>query len=295
MPVTVTRLPAPSAIVGEGPLWSVAEQALYFTDVRGQRIWRFDPAKEAAIGWLMPRRVTALAFRAAGGAAVALADGVHGLDFASGALTPLSRLADAGAGAGEVANDAKVDHAGRFFVATLDGGFFTTGEAKPVAGLYRLEPGAALRKVAGDISVGNGPCWSPDGGTFYLSDSHARAIHAFDYDLASGALGERRPFAAVEVGRPDGMTADRDGLLWSAASGAGQIVCFRPDGRVERVVKMPVLRPTSVAFGGQDLDRLFVTTHSGAVDGGPRAPGAGDLYVVDGLGAKGLAEPFYLG
>ena len=160
--------------------------------------------------------------------------------------------------------------------------------------LYSVGTDHKVREMEDDIVVSNGPCWSPDGKTFYFADSRSRAIRAYDYDLATGALSNRRIFCRLDPddGFPDGATVDAEGHVWTAGVYKGKIHRFAPDGTKVLTIDMPVLANTSVMFGGANLDRLYVTsmTTPPVPDVVESSPLAGSLFVIDGLGVKGLAE-----
>jgi sugar lactone lactonase YvrE len=155
----------------------------------------------------------------------------------------------------------------------------------------------SLTRIESGIHFSNSPCWSPDGRTFYFSDSWLRTTFAYDYNAAAGTVSNRRSFVDTTSlgGLPDGATVDAAGRLWLAIYQGGKVAAFRPDGTLERVIDMPVKLVSSVAFGGRDLDRLFVTTIQHGSLGEPVEDGAGDLYVIDGLGAKGRPEHRFAG
>jgi sugar lactone lactonase YvrE len=283
---------------GENPLWDVAEQALYFIDNTGQKVHRHHPGTGATRSWDMPSVITALAVRAGGGAVVTLRTGVHTLDFETGAVTALHPLDQPPP---YVFNDGKVDARGRFVIGASTANF---ANPQPDGGVYSLEAGRGLRRIDSGVHFSNGPCWSPDFKTFYFSDSWLNTTYAYDYDLETGEVANKRPFAnTTELGGvPDGSTVDADGLLWMAIFRGAKVVAFRPDGKLERVVDMPVPLTSSVMFGGPDLDLLYVTTIAEdvtAIAQGAAAPaqieGAGDVFVIEGLGARGDAEPRYAG
>ena len=169
-------------------------------------------------------------------------------------------------------------------------------------GLFRLDPDLTLTRLDSGIHFSNSPCWSPDGGTFYFSDSWINTTYAYEYDMEMGRVQGRRPFVDTGTlgGLPDGATVDSEGRLWVALYRAGKIAAYRPDGTLERLIDMPVSLASSVAFGGPELDRLFVTTiaHDLAA-GGDEQDGSddlpGSLFVIDGLGAKGLPEALFAG
>lgn len=283
----ITRLDVPMAIIGEGPVWDVAEQVLYWIDILGRQVFRHDPEAHETRHWALPDIVGSMALRAGGGAIVALGDGVYTLDFDSGDCTLLAtspHLND------EVQlADGKVDRRGRFIVGSSDRGM------KEARGkLFALDPGAReLRVIDDDIFLANGPCWSPDDATFYHADSIRKTIFAYDYDIDTGKVSNRRAFASTEDlgGIPDGATVDTEGHIWSAICEGGKIVRFRPDGSIERIIEFPQKLPGSVMFGGPALDRLFVPTLSPAFLGREADPQDGAMFVIDGLGVTGLPEP----
>jgi sugar lactone lactonase YvrE len=288
----ISRVDTAHCRVGEGPLWDVAEQALYFVDIVGRKVHRHDPATDKTRSWELPGLIGSMALRDGGGAIVALPDGIYTLDFATGATTPFATLADPDRRV--QFNDGKVDRRGRFVVGS------THADIKnmlPLGSVYSLDANGALAVIDTGIHISNGPCWSPDDATFYFSDSYPHSVYAYDYDIATGAVANRRLFADTRElgGIPDGATVDRDGLLWMAICEGGKVVAFRPDGKVERIVDMPTRLTASVMFGGPDLDLLYVTTIDPTVLGRPAEEGGGDTFVIEGLGATGMAEPRYAG
>lgn len=287
----IRRVETAHCLVGEGPVWDVAEQALYFVDIVGRKVHRYDPAAENTRSWDVPAVIGSMALRTGGGAVVALKDGVHSLDLDTGALAPLARPEQPER---VQFNDGKVDRRGRFVVGSGDSDLRDT---QHVGSLYSLDPGHALAVLDTGIAIANGPCWSPDDRTFYFSDSLDFAVFAYDYDIETGAASSKRLFADTRElgGIPDGATVDTDGLMWMAICEGRKVVAFRPDGAVERIIDMPVKLPASVMFGGPDLDLLYVTTIDPTLLGRPAEDGGGNLWVIEGLGAKGIAEPRYAG
>ena len=279
-------------LLGEGPIWDVAEQRLYWVDIFGEGVYRCAEDGSELVSWTVPEHVGCLALRSAGGAAiVALRDGFYSLDFGTGAcelFAPARPAED-----GTRLNDGKVDPLGRFVAGGVD-----DGESRPVCELYRLDSGGSVARIAGGITVTNGPCWSLDGRTFFVADSWLRTIFAYEYDLEHGTVGSRRAWASTEgqAGIPDGATVDVDGCLWSALVYGGSLARFRPDGRLDRLIEMPVKNITSVAFGGPKLDQLYVTSMGRAINGVPPAEEkAGAMFVVTGLGTSGVPEPRFAG
>jgi len=265
----------------------VALQALFWIDILGRKVHRLDPASDAVRSWAVPDIIGSMAIAADGHGIVALAGGLHRLDFDSGECTLLATSPDLDDKV-QLADD-KVDRRGRFVVGSSDRGM------KEARGkLYALDPGAAvLRAIDDDIFLSNGPCWSPDDRIFYHADSIRKLIYAYDYDVAAGTVSNRRPFASTEDlgGIPDGATVDADGHVWSAICEGGKIVRFAPDGRIDRLIDMPVKLPGSVMFGGPDLDQLYVPSLSPAFLGRVADPLDGSTFVIEGLGIRGLAEP----
>ena len=283
----IRRLDVPQCSVGEGPVWDVATQQLFWIDILEKFVYRLDPGTGATRRWSVPNIIGSMAITQDGNAIVALANGVHRLDFATGECRMLATSPDLNDQV-QLA-DGKVDRRGRFIVGSSDRGM------KEARGkLYALHPGAtSLRVIDTDIFLANGPCWSPDDRTFYHADSIRKLIYAYDYDIEGGTLSNRRPFASTAElgGIPDGATVDAEGHVWSAICEGGKLVRFSPDGSIERIVAMPLKLPGSVMFGGAALDQLYVPTLSPAFLGRPADPLDGSMFVVEGLGIRGLAEP----
>ena len=283
----IRRLDVPQCSVGEGPVWDVATQQLFWIDILEKFVYRLDPGTGATRRWSVPNIIGSMAITQDGNAIVALANGVHRLDFATGECRMLATSPDLNDQV-QLA-DGKVDRRGRFIVGSSDRGM------KEARGkLYALDPGAtSLRAIDTDIFLANGPCWSPDDRTFYHADSIRKLIYAYDYDIDRGTLSNRRPFASTAElgGIPDGATVDAEGHVWSAICEGGKLVRFSPDGSIERIVAMPLKLPGSVMFGGASLDQLYVPTLSPAFLGRPADPLDGSMFVVEGLGIRGLPEP----
>jgi sugar lactone lactonase YvrE len=226
-------------------------------------------------------------------AITALATGLHVLDLGTGAVElitdpepdlPTNRL-----------NDGKVDRRGRFVFGSMD-----TAEVERNGRLYRLDPNYELTVLDDELLVANGPCWSPDDSTFYFSDTFSGEIWAYDYDVETGAVSNRRTFATIEkspIAGFDGSTVDAQGGVWNAVVFDGKVVRYAPDGAVDRVIEMPVKNITSVMFGGPGLDTLFVTSMAQPPHPRfPRDPGsAGSVFAITGLGVTGIPEPRFAG
>ncbi len=275
--------------LGEGPLWDVEQQRLYWLDSFDGRILRCTADGRELRAWDVGQKIGSMALRREGDRAlVALQGGIHDLDLASGELTlihapepdlPHNRL-----------NDGKVDRQGRFVFGSMD-----TREESASGRLYRLDPDLSLHVLDEGIICYNGPCWSPDGSTLYFTDTWTGEQWSYAYDTATGTVGERRTRNRIDTaggGAADGATVDAEGYLWQALVYAGQLVRYTPDGQVDRIIEMPVKKVTSVMFGGPELDVLYVT--SMARPPLPRFPGDGQLrgalFAIHDLGVRGIAE-----
>jgi sugar lactone lactonase YvrE len=292
--------------LGEGPLWDVAEQKLYWIDSLDRWIYCCDADGRNVKKWAVPQDIGSMALREKGGAILALRNGFHAFDFATG-IASLIVDPEPGLDRNRL-NDGKVDRRGRFVAGSMD-----SREAEPLGALYRLDPDLTCHVLDRGIIASNAPCWSPDGRILYFADTLKRTISAYDYDLAAGAVSNKRLFASTahDPGLPDGGTVDADGYVWSAQIVAGRLVRYAPDGKVDRIVEFPAAMLTSVMFGGSNLDILFVTTMGklsvdsleylkrNPVPAGksvmPGSPGVGGLFAAYGLGVKGLPEPRFVG
>ncbi|WP_031359491.1 SMP-30/gluconolactonase/LRE family protein [Caballeronia sordidicola] len=287
--------------LGEGPLWDVKEQRLYWIDSTAAEISSCRADGSDIRRYFVPRHIGSMALRERGGAVVALANGLHFYDFET---QTVKLIADPESDDPETRfNDGKVDRRGRFIAGTMAYDFdrydADRGQ-RPTrsGGLYRLDVNGAVTRLDGGIICSNGPCWSPDNRTFYFTDSYDRKMFAYDYDIETGAVANRRVFASAHdlAGTFDGATVDAEGYLWSALVFGGRILRFAPDGKLDRTVEFPVRNLTSVMFGGPNLDILFVTTMGRPMWGIPQKErDKGGLFAITGLGVKGLPEPRFAG
>jgi sugar lactone lactonase YvrE len=279
------------ARLGEGATWDARDRALYWVDIRAPALHRFEPASGATRTWPMPEAIGSFALRAAGGALVALRSGLHLLDFAGGGLE-LACAPEPDRTENRL-NDGRCDRRGRFWVGSMH----DRGGA-PTGALYRIDPDRTSHRVLDGITVPNSLGWSPDGRVMYFTDTPSRAILAYDFDLDAGVPGAPRLFARVpdDAGYPDGATVDAEGFLWSAHWDGWRVTRYAPDGRVDRVIELPVQRPTCCAFGGEGLDVLYVTSARTGLrpEDLARGPLAGGLFAVH-AGVRGLEEPRYRG
>jgi sugar lactone lactonase YvrE len=281
----------PRAEVGEGPVWDHREQVLYWIDIKTPRLVRFDSATGENRATPLAERIGCLAVREQGGLIAALETGFKWLDPATGALEPL--LDPEPDKPQNRFNDGKCDRRGRFFAGSMD-----DAERACTGTLYRLDPDHSVHVMRSDVHLANGLDWSPDGRVMYFTDSLRRTIYAFDYDPDTGAMSGERVFATVaeEAGVPDGLTVDAEGFVWSAHWGGWRLTRYAPDGRIERVVEMPVPQPSSCCFGGADLDVLYVTSAAIEMTAADleKAPDGGGLFALD-AGVAGLPMARFAG
>lgn len=292
--MTPTRVGEQRDILGERPLWDVEEEALYWVDIRRPALRRLDHGSGGVDTRPMPGLVGSIALAGPGRLLVALAEQVAVYDWVAGRFDTVAELP--ARVPGHRFNDGRCDRQGRFWVGTMHNVTRT-----PEGVLYRLDARGAsaweLAAVRGGVRIPNSLAWSPDGRTMYFADSLDHAIFAHDFDPETGAMGPARPFAATTPpGFPDGSTVDADGFLWNAEFNAARVVRYAPDGRVERVVEVPVPRPTSCAFGGPGLDTLFITTASQGMtpEELEAQPLTGALLALD-VGVRGIPEPRWTG
>ncbi|HZW14363.1 MAG TPA: SMP-30/gluconolactonase/LRE family protein [Noviherbaspirillum sp.] len=266
------------AALGEGPLWSVREQALYWVDILNHRLHRHSP-KEGQRSWQFEQEISALAERAnADGLVITQRHGFATFDPASGQLNPLLQVeADI---PGNRFNDGKCDARGRFWAGTMD-----FDAKQPSGSLYRFSPDLICSRVDTGYIVTNGPAWSADYRTMYHNDSVNGRVYAFDFDPETGDASNKRLFLQFteEEGSPDGMCTDAEGGLWIAHWGASCLTRHDANGNVLRRVDLPCSQVSSCAFGGPQFTTLFITTASVGLSAEQleREPLAGGLFALD--------------
>jgi sugar lactone lactonase YvrE len=241
--------------LAEGPVWDERFQALYWVDIDAMKVNKYETATGIGSVTDVGQYVGAMALREKGGAILALHHGFYFMD-AGGCLSPIcdpeSGLPD------NRFNDGKCDSAGRFWAGTLD-----MNGRKGMGSLYCVDADLSVRRVLAGVSVSNGIAWSPDNTTMYYIDTPTRKVDAFDFDLDTGAVSNRRTAVVFPNthGFPDGMTADIEGMLWVAEFGGSRVSRWDPRaGRFIEAIDIPVRKVTSCAFGGADMDELFITT-----------------------------------
>lgn len=279
---TVTRYQAETALparaeLGEGPTWDSQTRSLIWVDIVAGKVHRFRPDLGTDVAAETGTSVGSVGLRAGGGLILSLADGL-GLASAdqvrdalpedarppvpggrhAGTAIACERVPGLAVEGGKVRfNEGKADPEGRFLAGTMH-----WEEREPLGSLYQLSPDGRADTLLDGITVANGLDFTDDRRTMYYIDSAVGGVDAFDRDPETGRLSGRRRVADVPApdGSPDGMTLDADGCLWVAVWGGGQVRRFAPDGRLIGVVEVPARRVTSAAFGGENLDELFITT-----------------------------------
>ena len=291
MPFSVECFSDVGATLGEGPLWDKQTNRLYALDCMGKKLFCHEKSGPPSDTWSLPRTPGSFAMRQDGGMLMAYRRGLALIEPGTTKLedvpTPHIDFTK------EIFNDGKCDRNGRFWTGTMD---FNIKE--PVGALYRVDPDLSVHRMDTGITLSNGIGWSPDNRAMYFCDSRPGQIWAYDYDLASGAIANRRLFVDFKgrKGRPDGCTVDAEGGLWVAEISASKVVRFDPSGKEVSHVELPVSRPTSVMFGGPDLRTLFITSMKNGLTPEElgREPLAGNVFAAD-VGVAGFAEPCFAG
>ena len=241
--------------LGEAPAWHPAQGVLYWVDILQPAVHRFDPATNRNDTCRLSKLVSAVLPAERDGLFVATQDGIEELDFTTGSLSPF--VNPEGELAGNRLNDAKVGPGGAIWVGSM-----RMDASRPSGGLYRITGEGGVSRMESGIAVSNGLDWSPDHATFYFVDTVPGHIYAYDCVPGAGVLRNRRVFTTVpgRDGRPGGLTVDQSGGVWCAIWDGWRVNRYFPDGSLDRVIDLPVPRPTSVAFGGPDLSALYITS-----------------------------------
>lgn len=287
----VEHIVSSQCCLGEGPVWHPFEHVLYWLDIYQSQLHRFDPStgdhRVTDLGLI----VTAMGVRARGGFVMATGKGFAFWDPQAGSFQFVGDP-DASENNDIRFNDGKTDRQGHFWAGKMS----SREENK----LYRLDPQGNIFRMEHGIAISNGLGWSPDNRTFYFTDSQVRKIYAYDFNPQDESISNRRVFADVPKtageGLPDGLAVDVEGCIWSARWGGWKVVRYDPNGRIIDEIAMPVEFPTSCAFGGDQLDDLYITSAWTEVISENRAtqPLAGDLFRVK-VKTAGFPEPVFQG
>jgi sugar lactone lactonase YvrE len=254
---TIERVGDVRAVLGEGPVWDPRTSVLWWLDIPGEALHRYDPATGDDTATALGRQVGALALRQSGGLVLATPEGFVAYDPATGAEELLAAVEDDDPATRM--NDGKCDRQGRFWAGTM-AYEFTPGAAS----FYKLDTDLTVTKAFGDCTISNGLAWSADDKTLYYIDTMTNSVEAFDFDAAAGALSNRRPLVKIAEsdGLPDGMCIDAQGYLWVALFGGGAVHRYSPEGALDFVLPVPASKVTCCAFAGDDLGDLYITTAS---------------------------------
>jgi sugar lactone lactonase YvrE len=281
--------------LGEGPHWSVAEQSLYWVDISGRRLHRWALAANHHRDWEFPEEVAAVCGRRhAAGLLLSLRHGFALFDPQQSAAK-MTRLVHPEAGLpGNRFNDAKCDARGRYWAGSMD-----MDARLPTGVLHRLDANDQCTRHEKNIAVINGPTWSLNGRTMFLCDTAAGTIYAYDFDPDQGTLGARRQWLRLTAGEglPDGLCTDAAGRIWLAHWQGGCVTCHDPHSAAELLrVALPVSQVTSCAFGGPDLQTLYITSARIGLDARQLAdePLAGGLFSAR-ISEPGLPPCLYAG
>lgn len=287
---TVQRIGDTKDLLGESPYWdagvSESAGAICWIDSLAGTLWRHQPATDSTERHILPAPVGSIAPCASGAMVAALRNRFVRYDFCTRTLDVLGTI---GIDHADVRlNDGKCDPWGNFIAGTMHINR-QPGDAV-LGGLYRLRPDHTVEKLAEGFGLTNGPCFSLDGCTFYVADSTVRTIWAYDYS-PDGPLTGRRAFIQTEAlgSGPDGATVDAQGFVWTVLTRIGQLARYAPDGRLDRIVRVPTTHPTSLCFGGPQLATAYVTSISRSTHLAGTLAQDGGLFAVHGLPAPGIA------
>ncbi|MBT3196645.1 MAG: SMP-30/gluconolactonase/LRE family protein [Gammaproteobacteria bacterium] len=246
----------PHCLLAESPLWDPATETLFFVDIKGRQLHAWSPHHEPQ-SWPLDDQTGAIALRHSGGLIGAQKKRFISIQLSPFEVKTVGTLPDEPEG--NRFNDGKCDALGRFWAATMDDAC-----RLPTGAIWSINPLQQIKQHDEGYIVGNGFGWNRDNTRFYFTDSENRTIYTWDFDLTTGAIENRRIFATIaeDAGYPDGLCVDAEDFVWSAHWDGGRITRYRPDGEIDRVIPLPVPRPTSLAFGGEGLTTLFITTAS---------------------------------
>lgn len=283
----VSRVDTPRCGLGEGAVRDPDAQALFYLDIWGRKIFRHDPASGETRCWEVPGDVGAMGLREGGGLVIAMKDSLHAFDLESGECTKLA--GPAWDSPDITVNDGAVDRNGRFVFGGCSAGL---ENPRPIGGLFVLDADHRIRQLDSGTHQSNSHCFSPDGRTLYCADSFIKTLFAYDYDLETGQVSNKSVFAETAPlgGVPDGSAVDSDGRVWISVFEGAKVAVFSAGGDLVDTVDLPARLISSVAFGGPDLDRLYVTTIDPSEFGAEPDDNGGYVYVVEDMGARGVPE-----
>lgn len=282
--------------LGESPVWDDRTERLFWIDIDGKAIRKLDPVTGREESRSLPGRPGSIGMTGYPNVTlVSMEHEVGWLEWDSGTYEPWLDLEEPGTG--NRLNDGRCDPAGRYWVGSM----FERVSARRFTGiLHRLDPSGTVTEFRKRVGVANGLAFSPDGTTMYFADTLRKTVWAYDYEPATGARSNERVFTNFSglPGAPDGACVDEDGCYWVACVYGWAVARLTPGGQIDRIIDLPVEKPTMPAFGGAALDTLFVTSMG---DGEPRSRSpnrpqtdAGRLLALD-VGVRGMKEPRFAG
>lgn len=278
-------------LLGEGVQWNHRDQSIWWTDIKSNRLYRYHLETKTLRHWDMPESLGCFAFvESDTRLLLALASGFAWFDPASGQHEWLARPEPHPAG--NRLNDGRVDRQGRFWAGAMVEQRATPEQS---AGLFCLDGRQQLCQHLTGLSISNSLCWSLDGRKLYHADSPSHQIRVYDFDPATGALGEGRVFVQTAANvEPDGSCIDSQGHLWNAEWGGSRLVRYSPAGAIDRILPLPVSQPTCMAFGGADMNLLLVTSARVGLSDAQLAqqPDAGNLFIYR-TDVTGVCESWY--
>lgn len=286
--------------IGEGVFWDARAGHLWWVDVpMPSRLFRFDPANDTLQTWDMDEMITSVTVRENGNGLIIASHG--GINFFDPENPVLKRILDPEPMRPfNRSNDGAADPAGRYWLGTMQNNIAPDRSGMAIVSnsgaLYRIDADLSCHTMATDITIANTICWSPDASIMYSTDTATGTMFAYDFDVATGAISNKRDFARFDRGHPDGSTVDAEGYLWNARWDGACVVRFAPDGSVDRVIEMPADQVTNCAFGGSDLSTLFITTarYGLSEEDLETTPDAGNIFVVN-TDVQGLADNRFAG
>ena len=290
-PVTYSLISPACCETGESPVWVRQESALYWVDIPACTIYRWHAPTDQLLHWQMPEMVGSIAPCTSGRWIAAMESGIFEVALQLDGTRSFEKLATVTHPTHPMRfNDGRCDRQGRFLASSM---FNDTKAGQSVGSLYRFGLHRQLTPLHRNLIVPNGLAFSPDGNTMYLADTHAsrQTVWAFDYDKDEGVPHHQRVFVDMHqhLGRPDGAAVDAAGCYWVCASDAGLVSRFTPEGKLDRSIAVPTPKPAMCAFGGEDLDILFVTSLRRPGSTREEDPYAGRIFAFR-PGVKGLAE-----
>ncbi len=292
--LSVSVAVAHPSLLGECPIWSPAEKLLYWIDIEGKQIHRYDPSTGVDQAKGLPARPGSMVLTDQSGVfLIAMEHELVWFRWDTGELTPFVSLEEEGNG--NRLNDGRTDSAGRYVLGSM---WADPGAGRSTGSLYSVEGDGSYSVIRRDIGVSNGIAFDPHRNLAYFADTFTKKVIRWDYDIATARRTNERVFCDYTdlPGLPDGGCIDADGCYWSASVLGWAVIRVTPEGKMDRRIELPVEKPTMPAFGGPDLDMLFITsigmnTRAGASPSGADVP-PGSLLAID-VGVRGVAEtPF---